>query len=149
MESKGLKTGNKIKSQVTIPQWIIENKKFLQACLKGLIDTDGCIHHMSKRDHNLLRITFTNYNQKLLYDTRAAFIKLGFNPSKIIRSRDFYLSRQEEIRKYLKEIGFSNKKHIDRFSKLSAPSYSWSSTRASGARNLGSNPGGAMKLKVR
>ena len=111
--------GNKIKNQSTIPKWIIEHNTFLKACLRGLIDTDGSIFRMSNKNFNLLRICFTNYNITLLNDTRNAFIKLGFNPSKIILNKQFFLSRKSDITKYLKEIGFSNKKHLDRLNKFS------------------------------
>jgi intein/homing endonuclease len=117
----GLKSGDKIKNQVSIPNWIKENNEFLKACIRGLIDTDGCIHRMSNQDPNLLRISFTNYNLTLLKDVREAFIKLGFSPSKIIRERDICVSKKIEISKYLKEIGFSNKKHQDRLIKFIAP----------------------------
>lgn len=118
LESKDFKSGNKIKNKLGIPYWIYKNDSYLKACLKGLIDTDGSIHRMSKKDPNLLRISFTNYNPKLINDTRNSFIKLGFHPSKIILNKQFFLSRQEEIYKYLKEINFSNKKHIDRIKDL-------------------------------
>jgi len=36
-----IKSGNKIKNEVTVPKWIKNNKKFSKACLRGLIDTDG------------------------------------------------------------------------------------------------------------
>lgn len=114
----GIRSGNKIINQSTIPEWIYNRKDYLKACLRGLIDTDGCIHRMSKKDPNLLMINFKNYNSKLLEDTRKIFILLGFHPSKIICNNVFYISRQSEIRKYLKEIGFSNKKHKDRLSKF-------------------------------
>lgn len=115
----GLKPGNKIKNQSTIPRWIFNENTFLKSCLRGLIDTDGCIHKMSKRDSKLLRINFTNHNLTLLKDTRKIFLKLGFHPSKIILNRVFYISRQNEIKKYLKEIGFKNDKHLKRLRKFS------------------------------
>ena len=114
----GLKPGNKIKKQTTIPSWIFQKKEYLQACLRGLIDTDGCVHRMSQRDSNLIRINFVNHNLTLLKNTQKAFLLLGYHPSKIIRNRVFYISRQNEISKYLKEIGFSNKKHKDRLKQL-------------------------------
>lgn len=109
----GLKSGNKITNQVTIPNWIWKENKYLRTCLRGLIDTDGCVHRMSNKNPNLLRINLKNYNKTLLEDSRNAFIRLGFHPSNIT-SNTIYLSRQSEINKYLKDIGFSNKKHIDR-----------------------------------
>ena len=122
--SMGIKPGDKIINQSTIPFWIFENKLFLRACIRGLIDTDGSIFRMSNKDPNLLRINFTNHNITLLSDTRRAFVILGFNPSKIINNRQFNLSRQEEIAKYLKEIGFKNQKHLLRLQKFKALSSS-------------------------
>lgn len=116
----GLRSGDKIKNQITIPEWILENDLFTKACLRGLIDTDGSIFRMSNQDPNLIRISFTNYNEKLLNDTRAAFLKLGYNPSKIINNKQFFISRQSEIKKYIKEIGFSNDKHRSRVIKFSS-----------------------------
>lgn len=117
----GIGAGNKIINQSTIPEWIYKNDLFLKACIRGLIDTDGSIHRMSNRDSGLLRINFKNYNFKLLNDAREAFIYLGFHPSKIINGNIFYISRQGEIAKYLKEIGFSNKKHLDRLNEFQSP----------------------------
>lgn len=119
--SMGINSGNKIKNQSTIPEWVWGDKKFVRACVRGLIDTDGSIFRMSRRDSHLLRISFTNYNQKLLEDTRNALIELGFHPSKIISEKQFFISRKEDISKYLKEISFSNRKHSERLNKFVSP----------------------------
>jgi len=39
----GLVTGHKIRQQIDIPEWIKKNKKYSIACVRGLVDTDGCI----------------------------------------------------------------------------------------------------------
>lgn len=113
----GLRSGNKIKNKLGIPNWIFENKGYLEACLRGLIDTDGSIFKMSNKDPRLLRISFTNNNSKLLKDTRNAFITLGFNPSKLIGNQ-FFISRKKEVQKYINEIGFSNSKHQKRLKNI-------------------------------
>ncbi len=117
LEKKGIKSGNKKLNNQSIPKWIINNDKYLGACLRGLIDTDGCIYYISKNNKNL-RISFTSYIPNLMRDTRDAFIKLGFHPSKIIVNKNICLSRKEDIKKYLKEIGFSNSKHLKRLHNL-------------------------------
>ncbi len=117
----GIQSGDKIKNQSTIPTWIYSNNSLLRACLRGLIDTDGCISRMSNRDSNLLRISFTNHDYRLLYDSRNVFISLGFTPSKLIDNKKYYISKQSEIEKYLKEIGFSNDKHKNRYNKFKSP----------------------------
>jgi len=114
LNDNGLHSGDKITNRLGIPQWVKDDENYLKACLRGIIDTDGSIFRMSQRDNNLLRIGFTNHNPKLLSDTRDAFIKLGYHPSKIIRNRTFFVSRQSDVVKYINEVGFSNRKHRSR-----------------------------------
>ncbi|MEK6895737.1 MAG: LAGLIDADG family homing endonuclease [Nanoarchaeota archaeon] len=121
IKEMGINPGHKMNNQSTIPLWIWEDNNFLKSCIRGLIDTDGSVFRMSQKDPHLIRISFTNYNKKLLEDTRKAFITLKFNPSKIINNKQFFISRQSEINKYLKDIGFSNNKHIDRIKRFYSP----------------------------
>jgi len=109
----GLKSGNKIKNQTTIPAWIWKNEDYLKACLRGLIDTDGSIYELKPNWPGLFQLTFENWNVTLLRDTRKAFLKLGFKASQISGNRTefgtkFYLTRKDQIAKFYKEIGFSN-----------------------------------------
>ncbi len=110
----GLKNGNKLKNQSEIPKWIKENPDFSRSCIRGLIDTDGSIHRMSKRDSNLLRVSFKSHNSKMLLDVREMFLTLGFHPSKIINGNSIYISRKKDVEKYINEIGFHNLKHKKR-----------------------------------
>lgn len=112
----GLKPGNKIKNQDTIPKWIWKSNKHLKACLRGLIDTDGSIYELKPHWPGLFQLTFENRNIRLLKDTRRAFLKLGFKISKICGNRTkegtkIYLTRKDQIEKFYKEVGFSNPKH--------------------------------------
>ncbi|MBM3232072.1 hypothetical protein FJZ21_01700 [Candidatus Pacearchaeota archaeon] len=112
-EKIGIKPGNKKINSQGIPAWILENKDYLAACLRGLMDTDGSIHYISKHNRNL-RITFTSYIPKLLDDVRESLLRLGFHPSKIIKGNQIFITRKEDIQLYLKLIGFSNDKHLNR-----------------------------------
>ena len=114
LDKEGLKAGNKIKNQVTIPAWICKNNSFLRACLRGLIDTDGCIYTMKPKYPNYFQISFKNYNERLLEDVRKGFLKLGFRVSRI-SCKQIYITAQSEIEKYYKEIGFSNPKHKEKY----------------------------------
>ncbi len=112
-KSLGLGTGNKKTNNQSIPKWIKEDDKLLKKCLRGLIDTDGSVHIISKNNRNI-RISYTSYIPRLLDDVRVSLIKLGFTPSKIISERQIFISKQEEIKKYSNEIGFSNQKNLNR-----------------------------------
>ena len=110
---KGIKPGNKKINNQNIPLWIKQNDDYIRNCLRGLIDTDGSIHYISKNNKNL-RICFTSYIPPLLNDVRDSLIILGFHPSKIIKGNQIFITRKEDIEKYFKEIGFSNEKHLKR-----------------------------------
>ena len=118
LSNMGLVAGNKIKNRLVMPDWILANDEFLKACLRGLIDTDGSVFRMSRKDPNLARISFTNHNAPLLFQVREAFLKCGLSPSNIIRDEVFYLSRKSSIKKYVEDIGFSNLKHARRLSNI-------------------------------
>ncbi|MFX1507380.1 MAG: LAGLIDADG family homing endonuclease [Promethearchaeota archaeon] len=55
----GLKTGNKVKKQVGVPDWIKADDNYFISCIRGLIDTDGYIGRYQKRDN---RYTWHQYN---------------------------------------------------------------------------------------
>jgi intein/homing endonuclease len=107
-KSLGIKTGDKIKNKVTIPQWIFKNKECLTACLRGIFDTDGCCY---KTGAKYLIINFTNHNFNLLSGINFALEKLGFHPYLKKSKRDVELGRQLEIRKFFSIIAPRNRKH--------------------------------------
>lgn len=114
LSSIGLKDGNKINNRITIPEWIWSKKEFLSACIRGLIDTDGSIYELKPNWPGLFQISFKSYNQTLLTDTRKALITLGYKVSDTSGNR-IYITKKSEIEKYIKEIGFNNKKHRIRY----------------------------------
>lgn len=120
LSSIGLKAGNKITNQLTIPKWIWKNKKFLKACIRGLFDTDGSLYVLTPHWPELLQLCFKNKNKKLLKDVRAALRRLGFRVSRISGDR-IYITQQSEIDKFLKEINFNNLKHKLRYKKVRQP----------------------------
>lgn len=113
----GLKPGNKIKNKITIPKWIWTKNKYLKACIRGLIDTDGSVYELLPHWPGLFQISFTNKNFKLLNDVRRALLSLGYSVSEISNknkknsSPRIYITKKEEINKFYKEIGFNNPKH--------------------------------------
>lgn len=109
LKDKGLKPGNKIKNQITMPSWILKNKKFLAKCLMGLYDTDGGIYKLNNQ--NTYQVEFTNHNQQLLKDVRKNLIKLNIIPSKIICNKKISITKKSQLQRFLKLIGFSNLKH--------------------------------------
>ena len=116
-ESMGLTCGNKIINQITIPNWISTDSSFLKACIRGLVDTDGSLYELKPHWPGLWQICFTNKNQQLMGDFRDSLIKLGIKCSNIynypdgVKASKVYITKRSELRKFYKEIGFSNPKH--------------------------------------
>lgn len=97
----GLKRGNKLKNKLGIPNWIKENKNYSRRCLKGLIETDGCIY-FSKRDKQIY-VKFTNFNKKLLEDFLKITKNLGYAFAKA-NNENVCLYRKDEVANFIKEI---------------------------------------------
>ncbi len=110
-ESKGFKPGNKITNQLRIPYWIRSKSNFLKVCIRGLYDTDGGIYKLNNQ--NVYQICFTNYNSRLLNDVRDSLLFLGMNPSKIY-NKNIRITKKSELRKFLKLVGFSNPRHLNK-----------------------------------
>jgi len=116
-KTMGLSPGNKKENAQRIPKWIMKNNLYLRACLRGLIDTDGSVHLISKQNHNL-RICFTSYIPNLLEDVRSSLQRFDILTSKIIKGNQIFITGKESVTKYIEEIGFSNQKHLNRIQSL-------------------------------
>lgn len=112
----GVGQGNKVRRQVDIPDWVKENAVFARACLRGLIDTDGCVysdrHLNGERVYRSPCIAFSNHSQPLL---RAAEEILTNNCIRFTSTRrDVKIRKRADVVKFLDIIGFSNAKHLRR-----------------------------------
>jgi len=116
----GLKEGNKVKQQIDIPNWIKKNKDFRVACLRGLIDTDGCfhvdIHNIRGKKYFNAGLIFTSYSLPLFLSVQKILKQLDFHPTG--RGRNVFLRREREVIQYFKEVGSSNPKHLSKFKKF-------------------------------
>lgn len=132
----GLHQGNKVRNQVDVPQWIFNKRKFMGACIRGLIDTDGNIARKNYHAKTLaMQISFRNESQPLLRSAREMLIQLGFTPSKITKSHHIHLTRKKDIEKYMREIGFNNPKHLMRYNNI-CERFGRSAREAEGSRLL-------------
>lgn len=108
-----LTPGSKVKKQAGVPGWIERNRKFRKACVRGLIDTDGCVyfdkHTIKGRVYSSICIAFTSASIPLLDFVEESLKREGFKPTRW--GRNIRLRKREEVMRYAKEIGFSNPKH--------------------------------------
>ena len=113
----GLVQGNKVVHQVDVPQWIWTRRRYQQACLRGLMDTDGSIYRYTHRvyGHQYVHagLCFTNHSRPLLLSVERSLKNCGFRPR--AGGYHVYLNRREEIRGYFRLVGSRNLKHVKRF----------------------------------
>jgi hypothetical protein len=110
----GIKQGNKVKNNVGIPDWISKNKKYMESCLRGLVDTDGYLH-IHKRDKQMY-VGFKNHSVQLLDDFERLSLKLGYNFTR--GEKHLILYKKNQVKKFVETIGLSNQKHIDKYEKF-------------------------------
>ena len=119
--SIGLKIGNKIKQGVDIPKWIKCDTKLKKACVRGLMDTDGCIfnecHKIKEKRYCYPRMSFVSASPPLRNSFFEILKELGFSP-KHRNNRSVNLEKREDIVQYFKVIGTNNNKHRKRFKKF-------------------------------
>lgn len=111
---KGLPRGNKLKNGVRIPDWILKRRPYLVACVRGLMDTDGCLfihfHKMAGKSYKNIGLCFTSYSSKMLGQVAGAFEEFGIIPHIGTQGRNIYLYRADAVAKYLKVFGTSNER---------------------------------------
>lgn len=113
-----LSIGSKVRQQVKVPEWVETSYDFIKACIRGLLDTDGCFYVDQHRYNGKLylnpALNFTNRSVPLLQFFKRNLEKFGFHPTQKTKY-SIFLRREDEIIRYFKEIGSSNSKHTTKF----------------------------------
>ncbi|PIZ87415.1 MAG: hypothetical protein COX92_01255 [Candidatus Nealsonbacteria bacterium CG_4_10_14_0_2_um_filter_40_15] len=119
-EKLGLKLGNKIKQQVDISSWIKQNKQYAIACLRGLIDTDGCIfihrYKVNGKWYNYKKLAFTSYSKPLRQSVFDILKNIELNPRLAQRS-DVRLDSIDDVKRYFQLVGSHNPKILKKYFK--------------------------------
>lgn len=118
VRSLGMKTGNKVAQQVDVPKWVKQNNAYLKACIRGLFDTDGCVvkhrYSVNGKIYEYKKLMFTNHSKPILFAVYDFLQSMGFNV-RLSRDRNVWIDKQDHVRKYVREIGFHNPKHLNRY----------------------------------
>ncbi|MFQ6130274.1 MAG: LAGLIDADG family homing endonuclease [Candidatus Hadarchaeaceae archaeon] len=124
-EKLGLPYGRGKGQKVTIPEKFYSSWSVLMRCVRGIADTDGCFsltQRVSGRFYPSIQISTTSAN--LAIQLKEILIKRGFRVyfRKQTRKKEGWntrycvvLSGAEMAEKWMKEIGFSNPRHIRKY----------------------------------
>lgn len=114
----GLVPGNKIKNQVGIPKWIFSKRNYIIACVRGLIDTDGCL--FKRNENKRPRIEFYTSSVNLANDFIIAVNSLGIKCSQRKYKNKFIcgIYSWREVRKFIQIVGFNNINHLSKLNQF-------------------------------
>lgn len=124
LESFGLRRGNKVQHQVDVPLWVWKRRDYRIACLRGLMDTDGCVYHhryaVNGKTYGYCKLCFTSYSRPLLASAKRLFEGLRLFPT--IHAYDghrLYLHDTQAVRRYFEIVGTHNPRYQERFNRFS------------------------------
>ncbi len=117
--SIGLKIGNKLNQDLDIPLWINKNVDLKIACLRGLIDTDGCcvIHKykVKNKSYCYKKISFSSSSPHLIESVISILKELGFSPRLSYNRNNVWLDGRADVQRYFKLVKTHNPKHKERY----------------------------------
>lgn len=123
MKECGFSIGSKIKSDARIPEWIMANQEYRKACLRGALDTDGCIFletHSSYKDrkYSYARLNITIYIPGLVEQLYDILSSLDLHPRIRRGGKAVQLENLNEICKYMEVVGSSNPQRHRQFKRI-------------------------------
>lgn len=119
-----------VKKELTIPNWIKDNRGFLLSFLRGFFDTDGsisCQRNYSIRNnkfHTQIRISLSSTSKKLMEEIYSSLRSMDYKvliksytpkKKKEKRSYNIVLSGGIQVSKWMDEIGSKNPKHVTKY----------------------------------
>lgn len=118
LNSLGVVIGSKVKQQFDIPDWIKGDNNYLKACIRGLVDTDGCVilhkYKVNGKQYFYKKLGFTTMSTPLRQTVFNTLVDWGFNP-RISQNRDIRLESQKDVKNYFDIIGSHNPKHLKKY----------------------------------
>ena len=120
VEKLGLAQGDKTKQQVDIPKWIKQNQSYLTGCVRGLMDTEGCVYtHRYKvngKYYSYKKLAFKNSSYPLIKSVYDFLKTIGLRHPRIAKNHsEVRIESKEDVQKYFQFIGFHNPKNLARY----------------------------------
>jgi hypothetical protein len=114
----GLPVGNKVKQNFDIPPWVKERREYMIACVRGLIDTDGCIfihrYRVNGKLYSYKKLDFCSYSQPLLKTVKNFLEELEIH-TRVAGGVDVRIESKAGIELYMQLIGSHNDKHLKKW----------------------------------
>ena len=112
---------------IKIPKEIMNSKEeFIFSTVRGIFDTDGCVFFDKRKIYNKAypRIVFQTASKPLYLQLKESLERHFSLYARKKKTRDIYLIEiygHKNLKKWMKLIGFSNKRHLDKIEKYFKP----------------------------
>lgn len=111
---RGLVRGDKLKNGLYMPSWIFDNPEYRVACMRGLMDTDGCLyihkHTVAGKMYQNIGLCFCSHSSELIKQVTTTFEEFGIIPHISNQGRSIYLYKESAVARYLEVFGTSNER---------------------------------------
>ncbi len=111
---KGLKRGGKLKNGLSIPEWILGSTEYKIACVRGLMDTDGCLyihkHTVAGKIYKNIGLCFCSHSPVVIAQICAVFEEFGIIPHISNQGRSIYLYKESAVARYLEVFSTLNER---------------------------------------
>lgn len=118
LHTLGLPIGNKVKQCFDIPQWIQENEKYMIACIRGLVDTDGSLfvhtYRVNGKYYSYKKLSFCSSSSPLRNTVSRFLQNHGFH-IRTAQEVDLRIESKAGIEHYMHLIGSHNEKHLKKW----------------------------------
>jgi len=120
LKKLGIPTRREKCHNVLIPEEICISWERSKNCIRGIFDTDGCVHFDKRKVYTrpYPRIELHMLNERLLEQITEIMKKRGFKIKMSKKKSCIYLNGFKEVKRFLVEIGFANPKHHKRIKAL-------------------------------
>jgi len=125
LHKQGLPYGDKIKNKAQIPLWIFARKKMLEACIRGLFDTDGCVYGFRRQPPARGRKAIVSFefgkDSLLAGNVFRALHMLGYSPRLMPNRNECRLGFNKDVVMFMNKIKPANMKHWHNFLRWHGP----------------------------
>lgn len=117
--SLGLVMGNKVRQQICIPAWILENEDYSLACMRGLMDTDGSVYlhryRVNGTQYQYKKLCFSSASGPLRRDVQLILHRFG--SAATCSGTNVRIDAIKDVERYMRVIKSHNPKHLKRYLK--------------------------------
>ncbi len=130
LQELGIPRGPKHRVITGVPGWIANCEAYRVACLRGLMDTDGCVYQhryqVNGKWYAYPKLGFAGANPFLCQFVESSMRQLGLPAHRRQFGTRVFLDDMNAVQRYFKVVGTHNPRHRERFEKYAGEVPKWS-----------------------